>query len=126
MEKDNWTLYIDPDTRDLVLDDDGNIVTIAGHETTAQAVRLTLSVWKGEWPLDLDHGTDYERIMGKKPIELEEDEREEVLREAIFQEGAVVEIEELNITTKEKRGIAVEFIGTLDDGAKISTEVIAG
>ena len=64
---DNYTLKIDPNTRDLVLDDDGVMVTVAGPLTSAQCVRLTLQAWRGEFPFVPSHGTEYERIMGKKP-----------------------------------------------------------
>ena len=69
--QDNWTLKIDPESRDLILDDAGALETISGDETTAQAVRLTLEVYRGEFPFDPTHGTEYERIMGKKRSELE-------------------------------------------------------
>ena len=36
------TLKIDPETMDIPLDEDGNMVLIYGDETTAQCVRLTL------------------------------------------------------------------------------------
>lgn len=49
--QDNWTLKIDPESRDLILDDAGALETISGDETTAQAVRLTLEVYRGSSPL---------------------------------------------------------------------------
>ena len=55
--QDNWTLKIDPESRDLILDDAGALETISGDETTAQAVRLTLEVYRGEFPFDPTHGT---------------------------------------------------------------------
>ncbi len=48
--QDNWTLKIDPESRDLILDDAGALETISGDETTAQAVRLTLEVYRGSSP----------------------------------------------------------------------------
>lgn len=59
--QDNWTLKIDPESRDLILDDAGALETISGDETTAQAVRLTLEVYRGEFPFDPTHGTEYEQ-----------------------------------------------------------------
>ena len=46
----NMTLKIDPDSMDLVMDDGGNFALIYGDETTAQAVRLTLQAWEGDFP----------------------------------------------------------------------------
>lgn len=118
----NMTLKIDPESRDLVLDEAGMMETIAGDETSAQAVRLTLDVWKGEFPLVPEHGTDYERIMGKKPHELEEDEIGEVIREAIFQEDTVEQVEALE-TNLTGRSLDIAFTGRLTSGTAITTEV---
>ena len=68
--QDNWTLKIDPESRDLILDDAGALETISGDETTAQAVRLTLEVYRGEVPFDpthrvrAHHGQEAERAGG--------------------------------------------------------------
>ena len=62
---DDFTLRIDPQTRDIVFDEDGMLETISGDEATAQAVRQTLLVYKGEFPLVPSHGTDYEKSWGK-------------------------------------------------------------
>ena len=132
----NMTLKIDPETMDIPLDEDGNMVLIYGDETTAQCVRLTLLTWKGGWPAftkpiespavvekeDLSHGTDYERIFGRRRSDLENDEVEEVLREAIFQETDVEQIDQLDAET-DGRELNVAFSGTLYSGQTISMEV---
>lgn len=118
----NMTLKIDPETMDIPLDEDGNMVLIYGDETTAQCVRLTLLTWKGGFPLDESHGTDYERIFGRRRSDLENDEVEEVLREAIFQETDVEQIDQLDAET-DGRELSVTFSGTLYSGQTISTEV---
>ena len=40
-------LYVDADTRDLVIAD-GDILTVDGAADIAQAVRVTLQAWLGE------------------------------------------------------------------------------
>ena len=60
----NMTLLIDPDTRDLVLDDEGHFAKIFDRDTTVQNVRHALLTWKAEFLADAVHGTDYERILG--------------------------------------------------------------
>ena len=55
-------LYVDADTRDLVIAD-GDILTVDGAADIAQAVRVTLQAWRGDWDLDTRHGTDYPRIL---------------------------------------------------------------
>lgn len=121
--KDNMSIYIDPETLDLDFDDAGIMRQTFGDETTAQAVRATLQVYKGEFPLDISHGTNYERIMGKKPHELEADEIPEVLREAIFQEEAVAQVDSLEFEPAKGRSLSVSFTGTLTNGGTISMEV---
>ena len=52
-----------------------------------------------------------------------EDEREEVLREAILQEENVKQIEKIQVEKNEDRSISVLFAGTMKSGGKISMEV---
>ena len=119
---DDFTLRIDPQTRDIVFDEDGMLETISGDEATAQAVRQTLLVYKGEFPLVPSHGTDYEKIMGKKPNELEDDEVPEVIREGVFQEPEVTEVDgvEFNIAG---RSMDISVSGRLASGNTIASEV---
>lgn len=121
--EDNYTLKIDPKTRDLVLDGEGMMETICGSETSAQNVRLTLQAWRGEFPFVPSHGTEYDRIMGKKPRELDEDEVPEVVRDAVFQEPAVEEVQEVTYNHLEGRGLEVAVVGRLADGETINAEV---
>ena len=119
---DNTALKIDPDSRDLVIGDDGHLMTVSDDETTAQAVRLTLQTWKGEFFLDTTHGTDYERILGKKPHELPTDEIGEVIRAAILQESDVKMILEADANIGDKAASA-EFRAELYSGKVIGMEV---
>lgn len=120
--EENYTLKIDPETRDITFDDNGILETISGDDTSGQAVRLTMEVWKGEFPLDPTHGTEYDRILGKKPRELEQDEISEVIRDAIFQEPDVSEVDKVDFST-EGRALSVSFTGRLTSGNTITTEV---
>lgn len=114
----NQTLKIDPDTRDLVLED-GALAMISGAETVAQCVRLTLETFKGEWFLDTAHGTDYDRIIGDG-----DGDPDTVLRAAIFQETNVQYIDSLEVT-RQGRQLTAAFSGRLADGTEISVEVSA-
>ena len=120
----NDTLYIDPETRDLAFDEDGNLRMIDGDDSTAQAVRHTLLTWRGEFPLDITHGTAYEQVMGKKANELRRDDLPEVMREAIFQEDQISAVESLEATLDD-RSVSAVFVASLSDGQKISMEVKA-
>ena len=120
----NMTLLIDPETRDLVLDEDGFFKKIYGVDTTVQNVRHALLTWKAEFFADKTHGTDYERIMGVNQNELEVGEIEEVIREAVFQEPAVSWIDNISVSY-EQRNVKVEISAVLVDEEKIKLEVVA-
>jgi hypothetical protein len=115
-------LFIDPETRDLSFDDDGMMRLIYGDNSTAQCVRLTLQAWKEEFFLDITHGTEYKRILGRRPSELSKDEANEVLREAIFQEQDVQSVDEM-LTDIGSRSVTSAFAATLYSGQIISMEV---
>lgn len=118
----NWTLKIDPESRDIILDDARVLETVSGDETTAQAVRLTLEVYKGEFPFDPTHGTEYKRIMGRKRRDLEDDEVPEVIRDAVFQEPQVAEVSSVEYEL-EGRALGISVTGRLQSGRTITTEV---
>ena len=95
---------------------------VDGDATSAQAVRLTLEAWKGEFPFDPTHGTDYTRIAGKKARELAEDEVPEVIRDAVLQETTVSEVDSVEYNLS-GRSLEVSVTGTLTTGGVITTEV---
>jgi len=114
------TLRIDPDTRDLVFDaGSGELSLVEDAESIAQAVRLTVQVYLGEWFLDKRHGTDYARIMGMHPTN---EEIEDILRAAIYQEPEVRHIEELT-ASRNQRSVKVAFRGKLRSGDTLNLEV---
>lgn len=118
----NYTMKIDPNTRDLVVDESGMLELVDGDATSAQAVRLTLEAWKGEFPFDPTHGTEYDRIAGKKARELSEDEVPEVIRDAVLQETTVSEVDTVEYDLS-GRSLNVSVTGTLTTGGVIKTEV---
>ncbi len=121
---DNMTLLIDPETRDLVFDEQGNFKKIYDEDTIVQNVRHALITWKAEFFADNTHGTDYERILGKNVNEVDISEIKEVVREGIFQEPNVQWIDSLDVTF-DGRTVTAEFIATLISGENISMEVTA-
>ena len=107
-------LKLDPETRDLCFDADGIMEVVEDDN---------LLTWKGEFPLNTGHGTEWQRVMGR-PISEAQDEADDVLRASIFQEPYVKEIDELTpeITG---RSLGAEFTGTLYDGSTVRMEVTA-
>lgn len=120
----DMTLLIDPETRDLVFDGGGNFVKIYGSDTTVQNVRHALLTWKAEFFADLVHGTDYERIVGTNQNEIDINEIQDIVREAIFQEDEVSRIDTLNVSY-DGRSVTAEFSATLVSGETIELEVTA-
>lgn len=120
----NMTLLIDPETRDLVLDENGDFKKIFGKDTVVQNVRHALLTWKAEFFADRRHGTDYERIMGVNQNELEDGDVDEVIREAVFQEPDISWIESLTITF-ENRTITAEILAVTVDDEVVGLEVTA-
>lgn len=121
---DNMTLLIDPETRDLVLDEDGHFQKIFDRDTTIQNVRHALLTWKAEFFADETHGTDYERILGVNQNDVDEEEIKEIMREAIFQEPDVSRIDSMSVSC-ERREVSVAFSATLVNGETITLEVTA-
>lgn len=120
----NMTLLIDPEIRDLVFDEDGNFVKIYDSDTTVQNVRHALLTWKAEFFADLVHGTDYERIVGTNQNEIDLNEIQDIVREAIFQEDEISRIDTINVLYN-GRNVTAEFSATLVSGGSISLEVTA-
>lgn len=120
----NTTLYIDPETRDLVFDENGNFKMISGDDTTVQNVRHTLLTWIAEFFADETHGTNYPEIVGMNENDIDENLIKEVFREAIFQEPNVSRIDSLSISF-ENRKITATFTATLVSGETINMEVAA-
>ncbi len=121
---DNMTLFIDPETRDLVFDEDGSFKKIYGQDTTIQNVRNALLTWKSEFFSDETHGTDYDKILGKNQNEIDIEEIKEIIREAVFQEPNVSRIDTMTVKY-DKRSITTEFTAVLTNGNTFALEVTA-
>ncbi len=118
----NMTLIIDPETHDLIFDENGSFKKIFDIDTTVQNVRHALLTWKDEFFADKTHGTDYERIFGVNQNDIDDDEIKEVIREAVFQEPNISRIDEIYVTY-DRRSISVKFLATLVNNDTIVLEV---
>lgn len=121
----DYTLKLDPQTRDIVFDEDGLLATIAGDDATVQNVNVNLNTWMGEFLLDETHGTDYERVLGE-PNSFSRSEGEEIVRDSVLQEPKVAIVSGVDVSIDEKRILHAEVAGELASGAEMSTEVIKG
>ena len=117
-------LALDHQTGDLCFDANGMLMLREDAEAIAQNVRNNLLTWKGEFPLNTDHGTDCERVV-QQPRSEAVDEADSVVRSSIFQEPYVQEISSLSMTA-DGRALGVEFSGVLYNGETIRVEVNTG
>lgn len=61
------TIYLDPESWDLVLDANRNIALAADPYATAQSVANSARLWAGEAPFNTDRGIPYAtQILGKQ------------------------------------------------------------
>lgn len=109
------------DERDLCFDENGDMESLYDAEAIAQNVTNELRAWKGEFPLDLSHGMDWESVVAQPPDEAQA-EADDAARTAIFHEPYVQTIDELEITTAERQ-LTIDYTGTLYDGSTIRLEV---
>ena len=93
-----------------------------GDETTAQAVRLTLEVYRGSSPLTPPTARSMSASWARSGSELEDDEIPEVIRDAVFQEPQVAEVSAVDYELV-GRGLEVSVTGRLQSGNTITTEV---
>lgn len=117
----NIGMKIQHDTRDLILNEaTGDWEFEEDYATIAQCVKATLQVYKKEWFLDWEHGTDYENILGIKPMP---DDRtiQRILREAIYQEENIRYVKKLEYELDQKnRKLSVSFDAVMNDGQEFS------
>src|SRR3990167_1713723 len=99
-------LALDLDTGDLVFDGK-DLALVAGVEAVAQEARIALSLFAGEWFLDLDAGARWHEIMGIKAPD-------STMRAAFESETRRV----LGLV----QGLAsVDFVTVARDGARVGT-----
>lgn len=93
---------------DLELDAQGRATLIGGAEQIAQQIRLTLSIFLGEWFLDISFGVPYfENILGKGRTK---SEIEAIVRKKVRDVPGVVTVGEVVIEMKAKeRSVGIQL-----------------
>lgn len=119
----DYTLKLDPVTRDLLFDANGIMETIEGDDASVQNVNVNLNTWKGGFLLDETHGTDYARILSKFRREVLPNETEEVLRDGVLQEPKVSIINSIDATLSDQRVLNAYITGELASETDFDTEV---
>ncbi len=111
---DNMTLMISG-KGDLVIGDDGIMQTINGADTTSQNICMTVKAWKEDFPLVPEHGTDHNSVFG---ADADDGRIKEVYREAIFQEDAIAQINNLSVE-RNGREVSVSFEALTENGTEV-------
>lgn len=127
-----FDLELDPDTGDLVIDEDVHLTT--GIDSVVQDALINLRLFRGEWFLDLDEGVPYferidsgvteaEALLGQK---FDEGKARDAIRDALIATNGVVEIVFLNVSfDRSTRVLTVTWQVRTDRGTSdvVTTEV---
>lgn len=99
---------------DIVFDNLNNIKFVHGNDEIRQSVERILTTNIREWFLNIGFGLDYDAISGKG----KDDEGIKLaLREAIFQDDRIMEIEFLELSVdRQTRELTVRITATIEDG----------
>jgi len=130
-------IYINPDTNDLELDENGDLRLVGGDqyvaelgqtssnaELVAQRIRWRLLTIKGEWFLDTTIGPDWNGVILVRNYDLGA-VRAEILA-ALYSVDGVANVEELNLSVDSMtRELAVDFIARTDDTLLKATGTLA-
>ena len=118
----DWNSYLNPKySFENYFEGTSNKVVRSASEAIAQNIRNNLLTWKGEFPLDTSHGTEWPRVVGQ-PTNEGMGEADDVIRTSVFQEPYVREITSL-IPELDGRNIGVELQANLYDGSTVRMEV---
>lgn len=117
-----FTLKLDPATRDLSFDESGSMDLVEGDDVYAQNVNNTLNTWLGEFRLDETHGTDYARVLAQDNYSVADGEAEEVIRDGILQEPGISLINTIEVAIGPGRVLSASFSGEFISGETITLE----
>jgi len=116
------TLYINPETNDLVIDAQNSLQMVEGTDEENQAVRLLVGTNKGEWFLNTMHGLAYKYLQVKNPNEAV------IMAEVIStlkQESRIKEVLEVNVDfDRQGRVLTVRFKARMKSGETVEGQVI--
>lgn len=117
-------LKIDEHTGDLVMGADGDFEWVTGIDAIEQDIRLALSLFQGEWFLDITAGIPYhQQILGKKPPPLLA--IREIFRKQLLAVPGVAEILSLEVGFNNRtRETSVTWRVSTDEGELTGVQTI--
>lgn len=114
------SLYVDPETGDLELDERKRLRTVERIEARKQRLRLRLGTRRGEWFLDNTFGVPWLELM-EKGVDNRLIENE--VRKALLADEEVKRVESLTLSRQPNRVLHIEFVLTLVNGETLAEEV---
>ena len=109
------SLYLDPETRDLVIDDRETLQMVEGVDEAAQHLRLLLTTRMREWFLNIRHGLDHGAILGQKMPAAETRIRAAVY-DAVKQDPRDIRIQSLDLEhDAHARTLTIRITATVDE-----------
>ncbi|EEO27188.1 hypothetical protein [Oxalobacter paraformigenes] len=116
------TMFLNPDTWDLVVDVDGNIAMASDSYAIAQDVASACRLWKGEARYDTTRGMPYEQsILGQMPPMSMLNRWFENEAETVPEVGSVLPVLYLD---RQHSTLAGQLQITRDNGEEISISVV--
>lgn len=116
------SLYLAPETKDLVFDENLDLIMVEGIDEAAQHLRLLLSTRLGEWFLNIKYGLDHGEILGQK-IPTYESRIRSAIYDAISRDNRNIRITSLNLDYNIKTRILIINIIAIIDNNEVTVEV---
>jgi phage baseplate assembly protein W len=108
------SLYLDPESRDLVINDRMGLQMVSGTDEAAQHLRLLLATRMGEWFLNIRHGLDQGELLGQKMPAAENRIRAAVY-DAVKQDSRDIRIQSLDLEhDAHARTLTIRLTATVD------------
>lgn len=109
------SLYLDPESHDLVFDDRMGLQMVSGTDEAAQHLRLLLATRMGEWFLNIRHGLDHGELLGQKMPAAENRIRAAVY-DAVKQDSRDIRIQSLDLEhDAHARTLTIRITATVDE-----------
>ena len=114
--------YLDPITKDLVIQDFNLRLTATTTEWLSQKIENRLKTFYGEWFADATIGIKYFRDILKKQPNL--DQVNTIFRNAIINTEGVQSIDEFNVDfNSSTRTYQIDFVVTAEDGETVESSL---
>ena len=109
------SLYLNPETNDLVITDKMGLETVSGVDEAAQHLRILLTTRLGEWFLNTQYGFEYDAILGEKYYPAISDIRSAIL-DAVSRDSRNITINTVDLEYNEHtRALLINLVASVND-----------